>query len=63
MKLPDRKLVELLLSLIMFVVIMHPSVREPRVWWWMTMRGAREAARRAGQVAIWAEQRYRQEVA
>lgn len=50
---------ELLITLLSLVAVVYPQALEPRVWWYVTMRGAREGARRCGQLAILAEDHYR----
>ena len=53
---------EALLSVLSFLIVVYPQALQPRVWWWVAMRASREGARRCGQLAILAEQRYRQEI-
>ena len=50
---------EALLSLLAFLMVVYPQAFEPRLWWYLAMRGSREGARRLGQVAILAEKHYR----
>lgn len=54
---------EALLSILALLLVVYPDAFHPRVWWYLAMRGSREGARRLGQIAILAEQHYRQEVA
>lgn len=50
---------ELLVSLVAMLMVVYPQAFEPRIWWYATMRGSREGARRLGQLAILAEAHYR----
>lgn len=62
MKLPNPRWVELFISLVFCLLLFCPELAHQRTWWWALMKGSREGARRCGQVAILAENRYRAEV-
>ena len=57
-----REWLELLVRGVVVAVMLAPLIPDSRTRWYLAMRACQETARRVGQLALVAENHYRQEI-